>query len=293
MDIVVIFNGLGNQMSQYAFYLKKKAISSNTDFITFCNDHNGLELNRVFNINCSNSLKKKILYFIFRILLTRRLLFLTYPVKVLLNMFGCKIIKENFKYNFNNEFLKPKRGLNFYYGGWHSELYFNTQQNEIINAFNFGTPILNESNNKILSLINMTNSVSFHIRRGDYMNDSNMNLFGNICNIDYYINARNKIEKILNDPHYFVFSNDMNWVKANLRLKNVTYVEGNIGENSWLDLYLMTRCKNHIIANSSFSWWGAWLNEDLNKIVISPDKFSNHDINSDVYPANWIKISTT
>ena len=82
----------------------------------------------------------------------------------------------------------------------------------------------------------------------------------------------------------------MNWVKSNIKFENVTYVEGNQGANSYLDLYLMSKCKHNIIANSSFSWWGAWLNSNTNKIVICPNKFSNNDINSEVYPYSWIKI---
>lgn len=293
MDVVVIFNGLGNQMSQYAFYLKKKSINPRTEFITFCNDHNGLELDKVFKINCNNNYKKKLLYIIFRLLLTQNLKFLTYPIKVILTFFGCKIIRENFNYNYNPEFLSSKPGINFYYGGWHSELYFNSESDNINKAFCFDNAFkLDKYNIELLDLINKTNSVSFHIRRGDFMNINNIDLFGNICNLEYYKKAQVEIEKKILNPHYFIFSNDMQWVKSNINLERVTYVENNKGSNSWIDLYLMSRCKNHIIANSSFSWWGAWLNNFKNKIVICPSKFSNNDINSDVYPINWFKIST-
>jgi hypothetical protein len=290
MDIIVIFNGLGNQMSQYAFYLKKKAINSNSEFITFCNDHNGLELDRIFNINCRNNYKKKVLYVIFRILLTEKFKIFTYPVKAVLYFFGCKIIRENFKYNFNPEFLKSKRGINFYFGGWHSELYFKSETDQITKEFYFGSSDLSRLNLMTLNLINSTNSVSFHVRRGDFLNKGNVELFGNICTLDYFKKAKTEIEKRISTPHYFIFSNDMEWVKLNIILENVTYVEGNESQNSWIDLYLMSKCKNHIIANSSFSWWGAWLNKYDNKIVICPSKFSNNDINTDVYPNSWLKI---
>lgn len=290
MDVVVIFNGLGNQMSQYAFYLKKKAINPSTEFITFCNDHNGLELDKVFEIDCKHSVKRKLLYFIFRLLLTEKLKPITSPIKFILKLLGCKIIRENFNYNFNPIFLKSSKGLNFYFGGWHSDLYFSTESQEIIKNFSFVNTKLNAANTSILNLINSTNSVSFHIRRGDFLNSSNINLFGNICTKGYYINAKSEIEKNIINPHYFIFSNDMDWVKENLEFSTVTYVEDNVGQNSWLDLYLMSNCKNNIIANSSFSWWGAWLNKNKDKIVICPSKFSNNDINSDVYPKSWHKI---
>jgi hypothetical protein len=251
LDVIIIFNGLGNQMSQYAFYLIKKALNPSTEFITFCNDHNGLELDKVFEIDCKHSVKRKLLYFIFRLLLTEKLKPITLPIKFILKLLGCKIIRENFNYNFNLIFLQSSKGLNFYFGGWHSDLYFSTESQEIIKNFSFV----------------------------------------NICTKDYYINAKSEIEKNIIDPHYFIFSNDMDWVKENLEFSTVTYVEDNVGQNSWLDLYLMSKCKNNIIANSSFSWWSAWLNKNKDKIVICPSKFSNNDINSDVYPKSWHKIN--
>jgi hypothetical protein len=292
MDVIVIFNGLGNQMSQYSFYLKKKAINPNTDYIIFCKDHNGFELEKVFKIGFIYNLKRSIFYLIFRILLTEKIKLIFSPLKEILIFFGCRIIKENFKYNFNSEFLNSPKGLNFYFGGWHSELYFSSEYDQIIKKFNFDKPQLNAKNISFLNLIQITNSISFHIRRGDFLNSSNINLFGSICTLEYFKKAKIEIEKKISRPHYFIFSNDMDWVKSNLTFENVTYVEGNEGQNSYLDMYLMSNCKNHIIANSSFSWWGAWLNSDNNKIVICPSKFSNNDINSDVYPNNWLKIKS-
>lgn len=278
-------------MSQYAFYLKKKSINPNTVFITFCNDHNGLELDKIFNIDCRNTFKKKILYFIFRLLLTEKLSLITHPLKLILKFLGCKIIKENFNYNFNPSFLKSRTGINFYFGGWHSDSYFISEADKIKTEFSFNSIPSNAVNEYYLGLINKTDSVSLHIRRGDFLIGNNINLFGNICSIEYYNKAILDSQKLIDNPHYFIFSNDMEWVKSNIVLENVTYVEGNKGANSWIDLYLMTRCKNNIIANSSYSWWGAWLNSNTMKIVICPSKFSNNDINSDVYPVDWIKIN--
>ena len=290
MDVVVICNGLGNQMSQYAFYLQKKSIKENTEFILFCNDHNGLELDSVFGIDCRPSLKKKLLYTVFRILLTNRAKHLVLPLKNVLNYFSCKIVKENFQYNFNSNFLEPAKGISFFFGGWHSELYFKKQKEVIKSVYAFKNHPGDKLNKEYLDKISNSNSVSLHIRRGDFMDINNINLFGSICNIDYYKFAISEFKKRIQKPHFFVFSNDMEWVKENLKVDLVTYIEGNFGDNSWIDLYLMSKCKNHIIANSSFSWWGAWLNSSSNKIVICPIKFSSNDINSDVYPIEWIKI---
>ena len=292
MDIIVIFNGLGNQMSQYAFFLKKKSMCPKTEFITFCSDHNGLELESVFNIDCRITIKKHLLYLIFRLLLTEKFKVILFPIKFFLKLIGCKLIRENFNYKFNDGFLKFNSGLNFYIGGWHSEQYFSSECKRIVENFNFHNPKLDTKNEEILDLIFNTNSVSFHVRRGDFLTVDNIELFGEICNIEYYNCAIAEIEKYIDMPHYFVFSNDLDWVKSNIKFSNVTFVEGNKGSNSWIDLYLMTKCKSNIIANSSFSWWGAWLNQNLNKIVICPSKFSIIDINSDVYPNGWIKIDS-
>jgi len=290
LDVIVIFNGLGNQMSQYAFYLKKKSINSNTEFITFCNDHNGLELDKIFNINCKKTLKRRLLYYIFRLLLTDKLIFIISPIKFILNSLGVKIIKENFNYSFNQEYLKPKSGINYYFGGWHSEKYFISESTKIKNNFLFNSKMFDEAISIILSDIKLKNSVSIHIRRGDFLNKNNINLFGNICDLNYFNNTIKEIESNVDNPHYYIFSNDMQWVKQNLFLKNVTYIEGNNKYRSWMDMLLMSKCKHNIISNSSFSWWGAWLNQNPNKIVICPNKFSTKDINTDVYPDSWLKI---
>ena len=89
---------------------------------------------------------------------------------------------------------------------------------------------------------------------------------------------------------FFVFSDDIEWVKNNLCLSNCEYVECNVGINSWQDMFLMSQCKHNIIANSSFSWWGAWLNRNTNKIVITPSRFINLEENSDIIPDTWIRI---
>lgn len=83
----------------------------------------------------------------------------------------------------------------------------------------------------------------------------------------------------------------MKWVKENLIINNVNYVNCNSGKNSWKDMYLISLCKHNIISNSTFSWWGAWLNKHANKIVISPNRFLKSDTVTDVYPESWIKIS--
>lgn len=287
MDVVIIFNGLGNQMSQYSFYLNKKIINNATYFLNFGRDHNGYELDNVFNIHQSKTVKEKFLYILFRILLTDKIVL--YPLKKGFTFFGCKIINENFDYNFKPEYLKPSKGIKFYYGGWHNEEYFKDSKKQINKKFQFKT-IEDETNIDYIKKIKGTNSVAMHIRRGDFLDGNNINLFGNICNIFYYKKAIKLIEEKVTEPYFFVFSNDLSWVKENFQIKNVVYVDGNSGKNSWKDMCLMSLCKHNITANSTFSWWGAWLNKNSLKTIISPNCFIRSEKSSDIYPNSWYKI---
>lgn len=289
MDVIVIFNGLGNQMSQYSFYQQKKSLSNRTYLINFCNDHNGFELNKVFNINFKESIIQKGLYFLFRILLTDKVTIITKPLKQLLGVLSIKIIKENFNYNFNNDYLSSSKGITFYFGGWHTEKYFSSVKDRIFTELNFNLP-KDIENTKHISNIALTNSVSIHVRRGDFLNSENIILFGDVCNKAYFEKAIELIKTKVNHPHFFIFSNDMEWVKIHLPKENVTYITNNTGQDSWKDMYLMSLCKHNIISNSTFSWWGAWLNKNKDKIVISPSRFLKNEKSSDVYPDSWIKL---
>lgn len=288
MDVVVIFNGLGNQMSQYAFYRNKKRINKSSEYISFCSDHNGLELDRVFNINFKATAKQRALYYIFRILLTDKIL-LT-PLQWLLKVFNCSIIKENFNYHFNGQYLLPSKGIRFYYGGWHSEKYFLSIREQLLELFTLNEPDDDENINNI-NAIKTSNSIAVHIRRGDYLDSNNVNLFGKVCTLEYYKAAINLMESKQAESHFFVFSNDIEWVKANIVFNKVTYITCNKGLNSWKDMFLMSICKHNIVANSSFSWWGAWLNKNTKKIVVSPSRYLNDDKSTDFYPESWIKIA--
>lgn len=156
---------------------------------------------------------------------------------------------------------------------------------------------MNEKNQKILEKITQTNSVSIHVRRGDYYNnESAFKIHGNITTKKYYENALEFIKEKVKNPVFFVFSDEFEWVKKNLyffsNYGEVHIIDWNKGFDSYIDLQLMSNCKHNIIANSSFSWWAAWLNKNKNKIVISPKKWVNN-INEnkiDIIPNNWIKI---
>jgi hypothetical protein len=113
-----------------------------------------------------------------------------------------------------------------------------------------------------------------------------------LCPISYYQNAINYISAQVEQPYFFIFSDDMGWAKENLKMDlPCIYIDHNHGAESYNDMRLMSLCQHHIIANSSFSWWGAWLNASSNKIVIAPKKwFANNNNVKDLLPIDWITL---
>lgn len=134
------------------------------------------------------------------------------------------------------------------------------------------------------------NAVAVHVRRGDYLEA--FKVFGGICTEDYYREAIDMIKLKVENPVFYFFSNDIGWVKDNFYEENAMYITPSIFDDyhDWYDMYLMSECKHNIIANSSFSWWGAWLNKNKAKIVIAPKKWVNADSMKDICPENWIRI---
>ena len=186
-----------------------------------------------------------------------------------------------------------KRGELYLDGYWQSEKYFKGA----VEAIRRELIVQKELEGKNLEIAGMIKEVaqpvSIHIRRGDYVSDKKTNQVHGLCSLDYYESAINRLTETFSSPHFFVFSDDQNWVKENLKLNlPATYVDHNDAATNFEDLRLMSLCKHNIIANSSFSWWGAWLNADSEKVVIAPSKwFADNNMNSqDVCPEVWVRI---
>jgi hypothetical protein len=131
------------------------------------------------------------------------------------------------------------------------------------------------------------------VRRGDYLKPRVRVAFGDICTPDYYREAIAYICKKITNPAFFIFSDDLPWVKEQLPLPDAVYVTGNTGLAGFRDLQLMSRCKHHIIANSTFSWWGAWLNQTPDKIVVAPAKWGHNqfkNFSEKLLPPSWHRI---
>lgn len=278
MNIVPIMGGMGNQMFMYAFYLAVK----NKNEKTYCSEcllekdkaHYGYDLFRAFNISTDRSF---ILDFLLKFLskLHRYTNVLDNP---LLKKIGFHFIKDNYMYDSDN--IKENKGISLYRGYWQSELYF--KEINIHDYFKFDVKKLTIEALDILNIINKTEeSVSIHIRRGDFL-DLDISLQDK-----YYLKAISLIEKKISNPRFFIFSDDLNYVKR-LNIPNSLIVDCNNNENSWMDMFLMSNCKHNIIANSTFSWWGAYLNQNIDKIVIAPTEIRN--FNKDILPESFIVI---
>ena len=129
--------------------------------------------------------------------------------------------------------------------------------------------------NKVRKKIKNTESVSIHIRRGDYLNPENQAIYGGICTEEYYEKAISYMEEKLWNPHFFIFSDDAEYAKKTYTKDNYTVVDINHGRDSFFDMHLMGCCKHNICANSTFSFWGARLNENPTKLMIRPLKQRN------------------
>lgn len=295
MDVILLFNGLGNQMSQYAFYLSKKEISRSTRFIFSKKSntiHNGYELDNVFDIKYHDTLTNKFLYTIFRIVSFRKYAFISKPVIWILGLIGIKVVYESDDYNFKPEFMEPSgRGLKFYVGGWHSEKYFIGIKDILLKNFQFNAANIGKENLEVLEQIKSSASVSVHVRRGDFMDQNNIHKLGAVCTLNYFVTAIEKMKSKLVSPRFFFFTNDYSWVRANFNGAEYTIIDINKKRDSWKDMFLISNCPNQINSNGSFSWWSSWLNKNKDAFIIVPKNFSGNRHFEDIYPANWIQLS--
>ena len=175
-------------------------------------------------------------------------------------------------------------------GFWQAHEYFDNCVEQVRNAFRFRNIAEQEQYNINMSTqITSCESVGVHIRRGDYLKMED--IYGGICTEDYYREAIDYINQNVNNPHYFIFSNDYVWAKDQYPDSDkYTIVHGNDGANSFRDMQLMSMCRHQVIANSSFSWWAAWLNQNDAKKIVAPSRWINDRKITDIYMDSWIRI---
>ncbi|GAA4205085.1 alpha-1,2-fucosyltransferase [Pedobacter jeongneungensis] len=295
MIIVKIWGGLGNQMFQYAmakalalkfnFELKldishySKNISNETPRQFRLNIFHGItdEIASQKDINtCITTFKVPIFNSIYKIINRK------------FSIFNPNYIIEKDKSFRSIEYIGTKNL--FLEGYWQSEEYFKEYREHILNSFNLERLFDNSELALKVKQIEMFNSISIHVRRGDYVSNIQANSYHGICSLAYYEDA---IKAIVNSLQYesvrfYIFSDDISWCKENLKIsydhEYITTTE------DYHDLFLMGQCKHNIIANSSFSWWAAWLNPYIEKKVIAPKNwFVTEDVDN-IVPNEWIRI---
>jgi hypothetical protein len=286
MIIVKIIGGLGNQMFQYSYaeMLRANGYKVKLDLSGFdaYKLHGGCQLQN-FNTDIESATILEINSFKENSLLNK-----LYRKVTLKNK---KILKEK-NLLFQENFLKIIDHT-YVEGYFQSEKYFKNIRGTILNKFSMRQELSAYGKSIANQIVGTNNSCSIHVRRGDYLNDINKNLFGT-CSVEYYNNAISLINTQYNDTTFFIFSNDIKWCKNNFDMKNVVFINSNEVRTPNEDIYLMSLCKNNIIANSSFSWWGSWLNNNADKVVIAPKEWfldkTLLSYSQDIVPDSYLKI---
>lgn len=194
-------------------------------------------------------------------------------------------------FHFDPEILNLSDGV-YLHGYWQSEKYFSSTEDIVRRELAVNSPLLGKDK-EVAEQIILCDSVSVHIRRGDYLPNTYTEQILETCSLDYYLHSIERIANNVKKPHFFIFSDDIKWTSENFKLPYpITFVDHNGPDKNYEDMRLMSLCKHNIIANSTFSWWGAWLNKNPDKLVYAPKKWFSEKARSsakDVIPNLWIK----
>lgn len=293
--IVSVVGGLGNQMFQYAASIAMRQqgkVDLNDSLAKNGQSNYGAELERVFKAEIKNRFLDSALIWLIR----KAIVFYTHPqykhpahfVLFFINKLGISIRTDYIDLNLKRQ----KHSFRIIcYSRFQSETCFKDHEGPVRETLAFHRERLSLKSSETFELIRQVNSISLHVRRGDYLHPKYRDIFGQICTIEYYRKAIRYILEKVEHPVFFIFSDDINWVMENLPIPvKHHFIDWNAGVKSWEDMCLMSNCKHHIIANSTFSWWGAWLNDRTDKIVICPSKYTNSSDSPDFYPESWLKM---
>jgi hypothetical protein len=199
-----------------------------------------------------------------------------------------KVFEEQAWFAFDPRF-ETLAGSTYLIGWWQSYRYFESIADAVRSEFR--SPVTpSASNQRWRERIRQTNSVCLHVRRGDYLEPAAFELFG-ICQPAYYANAIHQMRERVDNPVFFVFSDDLTWCRENLAANDVVFVDANPCEEAVDELHLMAACRHQIIANSSFSWWAAWLAQHPTQVVIAPYPWFTRKPAPDLLPERWIRLA--
>jgi hypothetical protein len=294
MIISHIIGGIGNQMFQYA---AGRALSLERDIPLYLDIqdfagyalHNGYELDNVFSINAQQASAKEL----------RRVLGWRAHPFIRRKLFRKQLTWFRGRKLFVDTQFNSWRQINevpddcYLMGNWQTEHYFEKHKEAICADFSFKLPPTGR-NAELAEEIRSSVAVSLHVRRGDIAANPASLAFHGLCSLDYYKSAIEYVTARIANPTFFIFSDDIPWVRENLHLEYpCQYIDHNKGKESYNDMRLMSLCRHHIIANSSFSWWGAWLNQAADKIVVAPQRWvapgADFDA-TDIAPSTWIRL---
>lgn len=283
--------GLGNQMFQYAFGLNlekqgKNVIADISWYISNIPFREDFHLEKVFpmvHIYRDDETVKA---------LNKRLANRGIGTKIINRVFP----KTHYIYLERNEFAYDEKALQtkkeVVQGYWQCYKYVENVSNELRGQLIFSDD-LSPKIKRLLEQIEKGNSVFVHLRGGDYVKEPHIyKLYGDICSKDYYRRAVTEIKNKIENPSFWVFTNDKEYAKSVIGKEDVNFITDFVKEpyEDWIDLMLMSKCRHAIIANSSFSWWGAWLMENEDKIVIAPKKWMNRNCDFDIWEPGWVKL---
>jgi hypothetical protein len=288
--------GLGNQMFQHAC-ARATSLRLNmplkycTDILMQQQSHNGLELEWVFGLKleqASESELREMVGYVRRYPYVRRLL-----SKKAFSIFSGGRYLTDYYMKFQNDLVDSAKNGAYLHGYWQSEKYFADISEIIRSDFTFSSP-LTGVNKDMADMISQDVSVSIHVRRGDYVSNPNAAKVLGACDLVYYKSALEYFLGKYPKGNVFAFSDDPDWVAKEIQpgFPSMVIVNSNQGESSYIDMELMSMCDHHIISNSSFSWWGAWLNASPSKKVVAPKNwFSNKRYDSrHITPLSWRQL---
>ncbi|NEZ54411.1 alpha-1,2-fucosyltransferase [Adonisia turfae] len=277
---IILSGGIGNQLFQYSA-ARALSLENNADLIIdkptakSIKNWRGYALS-YFQVDAKQS---ELLTSIFRKLMLNKNFYLWINESVFF---------EKNKFSFYDDFFKLPKNTTLF-GYFQNEKYFKGHEHQIRRDLKFSNLKLDNKSIRVCDLINNSNSVSVHVRRGDYVNSS---IF-DVCTPTYYKKAIDLFRKNLNNPKFYFFSDDIKWCRDVFSDSDYSFCDlEQARKNPLVDLYLMSQCKHNIIANSTFSWWGAWLNSYSSKSVAAPYmwfKKPNDPVN-DIICKDWLKI---
>jgi len=294
---VNIIGGLGNQMFQYAFaYSVSRKLNQSfaldiSDFETYWHPYkpntcwHPYQLN-VFQIEGDESIPCEIKF-------KKRNLFnrVIKKIKIVKSKFLVKGYYQERHHHFDKDVFGIRNDV-YFIGYWQSESYFKEYKSELLKKFTLKKPLCSKAQAYKEAILSK-NTASLHVRRGDYANNKSINNFHGVCSLEYYQKAVKYITYSFPEICFYIFSDDLDWAKTNFNfIKNKIFVESNGDIPNYEEMHLMSLCKHNIIANSSFSWWGAWLNKNDEKIVIAPEKWFNDTLydTTDIAPKGWVRL---